>query len=214
VPFNLLVTSYSRTLVRLDLGRVWTNLKTTITAFESTHNFLPQPTVTRDMGVTTHIPKLQFADPKEQEDPPIEVLIGSEHYWKFVRDSPPLRISPSIVLLPSNLGWILSGNRSGISANWAAVNLIQAGNAGLLPDPEIKRLWELETIGITPHQSRELNSKDSDVLRDFHDFFRTEGNRRVVSLPKKANVYLPNNRQNAAYRFKSLVNKLSKNAQL
>ena len=105
-----------------------------------------------------------------------------------MRDSPPLRISPSIVLLHSNLGWILSGNRSGISANWAAVNLLNAGNVGLLPEPEIKRFWELETIGITPHQNRELNGKNSDVIRDFHDSFRTEGNRRVVSLPKKANV--------------------------
>ena len=85
------------------------------------------------MGVTTHIPKLQLTDPKLQEDHPIEDLIGSDHYWKSVRDSPPLRISPYIVLLPSNLGWILSGNRSGISANWAAINLLQAGNTGLLP---------------------------------------------------------------------------------
>jgi len=85
----------------------------------------------------------------------------------FVRDSPPLRISPSIVLLPLKLGWILSGNRSGISASWAAINLLHAGNPGLLPEPEIKRFWELETIGITPHQDRELNNKDSDYLETF-----------------------------------------------
>ena len=107
-----------------------------------------------------------------------------------MKDSPPLRISPSVVLLPSNLGF-------GISANVAAVNFLHLENPGALPETEIKQFWNLETIGITAHQDREWNSKDSNVLRDIHDSFRTEGGRRVVSLPKKENVTLPTSQQNA-----------------
>jgi hypothetical protein len=66
----------------------------------------------------THTPKLQFADLREQKDLPIEILVEDDHYWKIVKDSPPLRISTSVVLLPLKLGWVLSGNRSGISTNF------------------------------------------------------------------------------------------------
>jgi len=170
-----------------------TNFKTTITAFVSAYEFLPQPTVPRDTNIKTHNTKLQLADPKEREDLPIEILVGSDHYWKLVKDSPPLRISPSVVQLPSNLRWILSGSRSGNTANVAAVNFLHLENSGPLPETEIKKFWNLETIGITAHQDREWNSKDSNVLRDFHDSFGKEGGRKVVSLPKKENVTLPTN---------------------
>jgi len=94
--------------------------------------------------MTMHTHKLQFADPKEQEDLPREILVGSDHYWKIVNVSPPLRISPSVVLLPSNLGWILSGNRSGISANVAAVTFLHPENPRPLPETDIKRFWDLD----------------------------------------------------------------------
>ena len=104
------VTSSPQRLVRLELRGIWTNSSTTITAFESAYQFLPQPTMPHDVNRMTHIRKLQLADPREEEDLPIEMLIGGDHYWKTVKDSPPWRLSPSIVLLPSRLGWILSGN--------------------------------------------------------------------------------------------------------
>jgi hypothetical protein len=37
----------------------------------------------------THTPKLQFADPWEQDDLPIEILIEGDDYWKIVKVSPP-----------------------------------------------------------------------------------------------------------------------------
>jgi len=119
--------------------------------------------------MTTHTPKLQFADSREQEDLPIEILVGGDHYWKIV-DSPPLRISPSVVLLPSNLGWILCGKSCGILANVAAVNFLDLGNPGSLQETEINLFWNLETIGITAHQDKGWCTKDSPVLKAFYDF--------------------------------------------
>ena len=120
----------------------------------------------------THTPKLQFADPREENDLPIEMLVGGVHYWKIVKDSPPLRISPSVVLLPSNMGWILSGNPSGISANVAAVSFLHLQSPGPLPETEKKRFWDLETIGITSYQDKGWNTKDSAVLQAFTTLLR------------------------------------------
>jgi hypothetical protein len=61
----------------------------------------------------------------------------------------------------------------------------------------------LETIGITAHQDKSWDTKDSAVLQAFHDSFRIEDGRRVVCLAKE-NVPLPSNRQKAENRFKSL----------
>jgi hypothetical protein len=171
---------------------------------ESAYEFLPQPTVPRDITMMTHTPPLQFTDPWEQDDLPIEILVGGDHHWKIVKDGPPWRLSPFVVLLPSRFGWILSGNRSGISVNVAAVNFLCTEGPGPLTETEIKRFWDLETIGITAHQDKSRNTKDTAVLQDFHNSFRIENGCRVVSLPKKENVSLPSNRKNAENRFKLL----------
>jgi hypothetical protein len=77
-----------------------------------------------DVNMMTHIPKLQLADPCEQEDLPIEILVGGDHSWKIVNNSSPWRITSSILQLLSRFGWIISGNRSGSSVIVAAVNLL------------------------------------------------------------------------------------------
>jgi hypothetical protein len=72
-------TSSSRRLVRLDLRWIWTYFSTAITAFESANEFLLQPTLSRDINMT-HTPKLQFTNPREQEDLHIEILVRGDHY--------------------------------------------------------------------------------------------------------------------------------------
>jgi hypothetical protein len=60
--------------VRIDLRGIWTNSSTIITAFESAYECLAQPTVPH-VNMMAHIPKIQLADPCEQ-DLPIEILVG------------------------------------------------------------------------------------------------------------------------------------------
>jgi hypothetical protein len=108
----------------------------------------------------------------------------------------------------------MTGRRAGISTNVIVVHFLQAENQSLWPDAEVKRFWELERIGITAHQDRGWDSKDSSILQAFYNSFRTEANRRVVSLPRKKDVNIPTNRQNAVARFRSLEARLRKNADL
>ena len=91
---------------------VWTNSAVSITAYVSTHALSAQPAVPQDVTTFAHARKLQLADPKtySQEDVLVEILIGGDHYWKIVKNSPPIRISTSAVLIPTALGWKQVGN--------------------------------------------------------------------------------------------------------
>jgi hypothetical protein len=197
----------------MKLKSIWPGFSTYITAYESAYEFLPQPSVPLTVVTGASTLELQLADPRGNEDLPIEILIGADYYWTIMKDSPLRRLSPSTVLLPSNFGWIMSGRRAGISTHVIAVHFLHAENQSLWPGAEVKRFWDLETIGITAHQDREWDSKDSSILQAFHDSFRTEANRRVVSLPRK-DVTIPTNRQNAMVRFRSLEARLRKDVDL
>jgi hypothetical protein len=71
----------------------------------------------------------------------------------------------------------------------------------MCPDDKLRRFWDLETIGITAGLDRAMSAKDSPILREFHSSFRIQDHRRVVSLPKKQDFILPNNRMNAERRL-------------
>jgi hypothetical protein len=42
-----------------------------------------------------------------QEHLPVAILIGGTSYWKVIKDSSPIRLSETLVLIPSIFGWIL-----------------------------------------------------------------------------------------------------------
>jgi hypothetical protein len=99
---------------------------------------------------------MQLAKPREGErDLPIEVLIGGECYWRIVKDASTIRLSSIFVLLPTMFGWILTGSRMGIAANQKMVNHVSLEHF----DKDLRKLWELETIGITPNKTTRDNRR-------------------------------------------------------
>jgi hypothetical protein len=117
------VVSNPRRLVLLDLRGIWTNSTTSITAFESAHAFSHHPTAPHDVNLLARTRKMQLTD---HYDLPIEILIGADHYWNIIKNATPVRLSRSLVLIPSKLGWILSGNRSEITISTVVVNFIDS----------------------------------------------------------------------------------------
>jgi hypothetical protein len=187
-----------------------------ITACESTHALSAQPAVPQDVKTLAHTRKLQLVDPKThlQEAVPVEILIGGDHFWKVVKDSPPIRISTSAVLVPSMFVWILSGNRSGTHVNSTVVNFTNSNQAFAPSDDVLRRVWDLETIGTSANHDRSLSAKDSKLLEGFRASFRIEGQRRVVSLPRKQDTALPSNKLNAEKRLNNLTKRLQSNEAL
>ena len=161
----------------------------------------------------THARKLQLSDPKTHswEGIPVEILIGGDHYWKVVKDSPPIRISTSAVLVPTTFGLILSGNRSETHVHSAVVNFINLDQTFTPLDDDLRHFWDLETIGISDEHDRSLSVKDSKLLEEFWAYFRVEDQSRVVSLPKKQDTPLPSNRLNAEIRLDNLTRRLDNN---
>jgi len=75
-------------------------------------------------------------------------------------------------------------------------------------DNDVRRFWDLETIGITPNQQKPLSAGDCQILQEFHDSYRIEDGRRVVCLPKKNMCDLFLNHDTAEKRFRTLQNRL------
>jgi len=106
-----------RLVVRFCAKSIWENTTVPITAFESTHALCPHPTVPHYITTMTQARKIQLADPRAgEQDLPIEVVIRGYCYWRIVKDASTICLSSSLVLLPTKFGWILTGNRTGITA--------------------------------------------------------------------------------------------------
>jgi len=101
-------------------------------------------------------------------------------------------------LLPTKFGWILTGNRKGITANEVMVNHTNLVHL----DNDLGRFWDLETIGITSNQQKPVTAGDSQILQEFRDSYRIEHGRRVVRLPKKNMCNLSLNCDTAGSRFR------------
>jgi hypothetical protein len=208
-------SSSQRRLVRMNMKGIWTNFSTPILALESDHSFSPHPRVPHDIQTLGNLRKLQLADPKDNgADLPIELLIGGDQYWRIVKDTGPVRLSPSLVLLPSQLGWILSGNRSGHTVNSATVNYINLDQPASPQDDDFRHFWDLETIGISSEQPRTMSEKDSSLLSQFHASHSLQNGRRVVSLPRKEHVSLPSNYHQAEKRLHALERRLERDTTL
>jgi hypothetical protein len=111
-------------------------------------------------------------------------------------------------------GWILSGSRSGTHVNSAAVNFINLDQTFSPSDDELRRFWNLETIGISTDSDRSLSAKDTKFLEEFRVSFSVEAQRRLFSLPKKHDIILPSNRINAEKRLGNLEKRLEDNQAL
>jgi len=124
--------------------------------------------------------------------------------WGIIKDAVTTHISPSLVLLPTKFCWILTGNSNGITGIVIMVIHKILENLG----KDLRRFWDLETIGITPNQQKPLTAGDSQILQEFRDSYHIEHVSRVVRLPKKYICDLSLNRETAESTFRTLHNRI------
>ena len=150
---------------------------------------------------------IQFADDYDVDrEVSIDILIGIDNYWKFVKPNY-IQGPDNIVAQDTSFGWIISGSWESCSYVTQSFQLLCMSD---IPTSMLHSFWDLDTIGIT--------SDDvvvDPVLRKFNETisYSDQDGRYEVSLPWKEDSgphKLVNNEQLARSRLDSLSRRLGK----
>ena len=163
--------------------------------------------------------------PTEKEETTVDLLIGNDYYLDFILPQR-VEVQPGLYMLASKLGWILTGRTSEGTEDTTECNMLIMTHSTnevtktklLTPDrsfptkPNLEDFWRLETIGI---MDSPLDSDNDEALKIFSKTLKFEDNRYRVTWPwKEDKSCLPENRELAFGRLKSLVNKMKSNPEL
>lgn len=143
---------------------------------------------------------VKLADPNFNISRDIDMIIGAEHYYKFIRNGR-MNLGPHLpILIESEFGWIVSG-RAEISTSIVC----HAYTTEPSIEENLERFWKIEelqgdTMSITEKKCEQVYKQTT---------LRNEEGRYVVTLPKHADFYekLGNSRAGALRRFQQLENK-------
>jgi hypothetical protein len=92
----------------------------------------------------------------------LDILIGSDYYWQLVTGHV-IHGDDGPTAMHTKLGWVLSGPVKGTppdshsNVNIGSTHVLRCSTQ-LTPSPEatietnLKRFWELESLGISPHE--------------------------------------------------------------
>lgn len=157
-----------------------------------------------------HLRDLKLADPADPDDLlNVDLLIGSDHYWRLVtgrvrwgRNGP--------MAIETKCGWILSGP---METQFTSANLTLSVthtlkiDASPLFDDQLKRFWDLETLGIS--------LDEASVYDNFVQQITFNGERYEVSLPwKPTHPPLPDHYELCLKRLSSLLRRLKETPKL
>ena len=124
---------------------------------------------------------LPLADSNPQNKPlEVDVLIGSDHYWDFIRNDI-IRGESGPVAISSNLGYILSGgvaeSKKGISSTTNVVSTHRLGVEAreVAPKYNVKAVYGVE--------KSQISVKDYEVLQRFEETTIFKEGRYEVELP-------------------------------
>ena len=159
--------------------------------------------------------------PYEEESSTIDILLGNDYYLDLVMCTGEQRkeVSPGLYLIPSKLGWILTGrlecqilNSHSISMLTytagpvvAAIHPFQISNHVDSDRSMIEDLWKLDSIGI-----KEPIIPDDDVaMEHFENSIQYSDGRYHVNWPwKTSKVELPDNYELSHGRLQSVLRDL------
>ncbi len=170
--------------------------------------------------------KYQLADtlPKKHENVHIDMLIGSDFYWQLIKPNPRKEVSKGLYLIPSKLGWLITGRVS--TKNYHSHSVVMLSHSApihqALPHENdfmsqgnmIEDFWNLETLGIK--ESPEVEDDDI-ALQRFENTVKydNDSKRYFVAWPWKENPSkLPDNYLLAKGRLQSVVKRLSRDKEL
>ena len=146
---------------------------------------ISSPSITFLKGQFEKFHGIEFADEDNEKD--IDLLVGSDLYWRFVTGNiVKSGESGGLVAVETKFGWVLSGcvNVGGKtqSANFesSATSEVQIGGENDELESQVKRFWELESLGINKYEQSFYEEYLNTICRN-------EYNRYEVRLPFKEN---------------------------
>ena len=145
---------------------------------------------------------------KERDEMVIDVLIGADYLWQFQKGCTIRGKFDEPVAVETELGWVLSGPMKGhdtcSDVHFTQVNFIASSVEEQESLEDVRRLWDLETLGI-----REITDQ---VHESFENSISFDGTRHSVRLPwKEGHPELPSNYQ---YRLKTQMRRLEKDPEI
>lgn len=158
-----------------------------------------------------HLSDLDLADfSYGDEDLEVDILIGSDHYWKLVTGEV-VRGPCGPAAIQTRLGWVLSGP---VDVSTSAVNPVSthtlrtdahaASSDNHDLNEGLKRFWDLETLGI--------KEDETSVYEEFERNVISRKGRYEVRLPwKEPHLVLPNNHKLCSKRLVGLLKRLRQN---
>ena len=172
----------------------------------------PQP-LSVCMESCEHLSQLELADPESDHPLEVDVLIGSDYYWKLATGEV-RRGTTGPVAIRTRLGWVLSGPGPPIRTEIPVISLMtthtltigtespsrdSTSNRDL--DNQLRLFWELESLGI--------ERADKSLHDTFRENISFKDGRYEVCLPwKEFHDPLPDNYTLSLRRLEGLIKRL------
>ncbi|GFT24525.1 integrase catalytic domain-containing protein [Trichonephila clavipes] len=146
--------------------------------------------------------RLTFSCNESSENCEISLLIGSDFYWSLTHRIK--RLDSSLVAVETSLGWSLQGECDERS-DCTSVHLVHSKEESI--STELRRFWEIESLGILDKGSMTLGNGDEEMLSEFDKSVNFVDGRYRVNLSWKPGMReaLQNNKTVARKRFEGLV---------
>ncbi|GBM16759.1 hypothetical protein AVEN_9356-1 [Araneus ventricosus] len=146
--------------------------------------------------------RLTFSCSESSESCEISLLIGSDFYWSLTNQIK--RLDSSLVAVETSLGWSLE-SKCDERSDCITVNLIHSEEESI--SAELRRFWEIESLGIRDKDSVTLGNGDEEILSEFDKSISFVDGRYRVSLLWKQGMRkaLLNNKTVARKLFEGLV---------
>ncbi|XP_065094787.1 uncharacterized protein LOC135715438 [Ochlerotatus camptorhynchus] len=195
-----------------------TTVKSRVTDFSIELDFLVLQRVTPELPSVTipikhwNIPHdLQMADPQFNISGRIDLLLGAEHFFSFLRDREVKRmvLGPKLpILVDSVFGWIVSGRDESLQQK-QSVRCCTAVTPIERMEDLLEKFWRVESCDDRPAWSKEEQDCE-EHFKSTHS--RAEDGRYIVQLPKQNswNRMLGESRATALDRYKKLENRLER----
>ncbi|XP_058816139.1 uncharacterized protein LOC131679424 [Topomyia yanbarensis] len=199
---------------------VRTVISSRVTEFSVEVDFLVLQRVTSELPSTTvsvshwKIPdNLQMADPGFNTSSRIDLLIGAEHFYRFLyeREMNRITLGPGFpVLVDTVFGWIVSGKCANSKSH--PVNCYLATSSENL-EGILERFWKVENSEDQPAWSKEEQDCEAHFINT-HE--RLPDGRYVVRLPRQLNFnrMLGESKTMALERYSKLEKRLERNSEM